>query len=105
MSRMEITGFKRFKGTVDGKAIDSGKVFVRVKIDDSRNSADQRAGGFCTEELRVDPSILKRIEHNPMPLICDVDTERVSNGKEAREVVIDIRPVDVSPAKPLKAAA
>ena len=104
MSRMEITGFKRFKGVVDGKEINSAKVFVRVKLDESRNNIDQKAGGFCTEELRVDPAILKRIEHNPMPLVCDVDTERVSNGKEAREVVIDIRPVETAPAKPLKAA-
>jgi hypothetical protein len=104
---MEITGFKRFKGTVDGSAIDSAKVFVRIKLDDSRNSADQRAGGFCTEELRVDPAILKRIEHNPMPLLCDVETERVSNGKAARDVVVDIRPVEavaVVPSTQRKAA-
>ncbi|MDP9123063.1 MAG: hypothetical protein M3N82_00410 [Pseudomonadota bacterium] len=104
MSRMEITGFKRFKGSVDGKAIDSAKVFVRVKLDGSRNSADQRAEGYATEELRVDPAILKRIEHNPMPMICEVETERVSNGREAKDVVVDIRPVESAPAKPLKAA-
>lgn len=104
MSRMEITGFKRFKGVLEGKEINTAKVFVRVKIDASRNNIDQFAGGFCTEELRLDPAILKRIEHNTFPLICDVDTERVSNGKEAREVVTDIRPVEAAPAKPLKAA-
>ena len=104
MSRMEITGYKRFKGTIDGKALDSAKVFVRVKIDDSRNSEDQRSAGYCTEELKVDPSILKRIEHNPMPMICEVETERVSNGREAKDVVVDLRPIEAAPVKSVKAA-
>jgi len=75
-----------------------------VKMDGSRNNADQRAEGYATEELKVDPSILKRIEHNPMPMICEVDLERVSNGRETKEVVIDLRPIETAPAKPLKAA-
>jgi hypothetical protein len=107
MFRAEIIGFKRFAGTVDGKAINSAKVFVRVKLDGSRNSADQRAEGYSSEELKVDPAILKRIEHNPLPLTCDIETERVSNGRESKEVVIDILPVSagvVASSKPLKAA-
>ncbi len=98
MSQMEIVGLKRFKGTVDGNAIDSAKIFVRIKLDGSRNTADQLAAGFCVEELRVDPAVVKRIEHNPLPLLCEVETERVSNGKVAREVVIDIRPIAATAA-------
>ena len=106
-SRMEITGLKRFAGVIDNKEIKSGAVFVRVKLDSSRNNLDSFKTGECTEELRVDPSIIKAIEHNSFPLMCEVETERVSNGRETREVVIGIRPVELAPsatAKSLKAA-
>ena len=106
-SRMEITGLKRFKGVIDGKEINSGAVFVRIKLDDTRNNLDSVKKGECTEELRVDPAIIKAVEHNTFPLLCEVETERVSNGRESREVVIAIRPIDLAPAataKPLKAA-
>ena len=106
MARFKVVGIKRFAGTLDGKTIDSGKLFVEVKLDDSRNSAQQFAKGFATEELRLPTGeLVKRIEHLPLPFYADVDTERVSNGRESKEVVLDVRPVEVVKAAPVKAAA
>lgn len=94
--KVKVIGMKRFSGSVDGKLINSGKIFCEVRLDNSRNSADQYANGFACEELRVSPEIIKRIEHNPVPFVADVDTERVSNGKEAREMVLDVRPLELA---------
>ena len=94
MARFKVVGIKRFTGTVDGKAIDSGKLFIEVKLDDSRNSKDQFSKGFFTEELRLSSSeLVKRLQEVPLPFMAEVDTERVGNGRESREVVLDVRPI------------
>lgn len=107
MSRFKVLGVKRFTGIVDGKQIDSGKLFVECKFDTSRNGKDQFASGFFTEELRLPSSeLIRRLEHLPTPFYADIDTQRVGNGKVSKEVVIDVRPVEqVKPiAQPIKAA-
>lgn len=101
MARFKIVGIKRFAGRVDGNNIDSGKLFVECKLDDTRNSSDQLAKGVFTEELRLPSSeLVKRIEHLPLPFIADIDTERVGNGKQSREVVLDVRPVEALRQQP-----
>jgi hypothetical protein len=101
--KVKVIGLKRWKGTVDGKAIDSGKLFVEVRLDDSRNTADALAKGYASEELKVAPEVVHRLEHLPLPFEAEVSTERVSNGRQSREHVTDVRPVEL--VKPFKAAA
>lgn len=115
MARFLIVGVKRFYGRVDGNNIDSGKLYVECKLDDSRNSSDQFSKGVFTEELRLPSSeLVKRIEHLPLPFYADIDTERVGNGKLSKEIVLDVRPVQQAPQSaraagssvmPVKAAA
>lgn len=101
MARFKVVGFKRFEGNLDGKNIDSGKLFCEVRLDDSRNGEKQFSKGVCTEELRLPSSeLVKRIQHLPVPFMADIDTERVGNGKEVREVVLDVRPIEVPKAAP-----
>lgn len=101
--KVKVVGAKRWKGTLDGKAVDSAKVFIEVKLDGSRNGdrdgTSAFAGGVCTEELKCPSDAIKRVEHIPFPYMAEVDTERVSNGRDVREVVIDIRPIELAPAK------
>lgn len=106
MARFKVVGFKRFQGSMDGKPIDSGKLYIEIKLDDSRNGPQQFAKGVFTEELRLPSSeLVKRIEHLPLPFLADIDTERVGNGRESREVVLDVRPVDVVKPQPVKSVA
>lgn len=96
MFRSKVVGMKRFEGNVDGKDLKSGKLYIEVRLDDSRNGEKQFSRGFFTEELtKVDIEIIKRIEHVTLPALFDIETERVGNGRESREVVIDARPVEL----------
>lgn len=105
MARFKVVGFKRFQGDMDGKSIDSGKLFIEIRLDDSRNGEKQFSKGVFTEELRLPSSeMVRRIEHIPLPAIFDIDTERVGNGRDSREIVLDLRPVDVVKPAPVKAA-
>lgn len=103
MFRAKVVGMKRFDGNVDGKEIKSGKLYIEVRLDDSRNGDKQSSRGYFTEELsKVDIDIIKRIEHVSLPAMMDIETERVGNGRESREVVIDVRPVElVKPVAPV----
>lgn len=94
MTRVLVTALKRWSGTLDGKAIDSAKAFIQVKLDSSRNDSNAFASGICTEEVKL-PSgeFVKRLEHIPLPFEAEMQTERVSNGKVARDMVTDIRPI------------
>jgi hypothetical protein len=100
---VEVVGLKAFKGVVQGDTIDSGKLFARVKFDTRFNEKGKNfAAGQFVEEWRL-PSAehVFRMQHIPLPFMCDLEVDRVSNGKETKEVVIDCRPVDtVKPMQP-----
>lgn len=101
--KVRVTGFKVFIGQVNGSKINSGKMYTECRLDESRNDGEnQISKGVFTEEWRVDPDIIKRLKHLPLPFDADFDIERVGNGKESRELVIDVRPLEV--VKPVKAA-
>jgi hypothetical protein len=101
--QVKVVGLKRWKGTMDGKSIDSAKLYVQVKLDGTRNGdsngVSQFAAGFATEEIRL-PSgdMLRGLEGTQVPFVVELDTERVTNGREAREVVVGVRLVEA--AKP-----
>lgn len=106
---VEVVGLKAFKGAVNGEAIDSGKLFARVKFDQRYNEKGKAfSSGQFVEEWRL-PSAehVFRMQHIPLPFMCDLDVDRVSNGKETKEVVVDCRPIEtVKPlAQPLQKAA
>lgn len=106
MQRVKIVAMKRWAGTLDGKTIDSAKLFVEVKMDGTRNSKESFATGVATEEIKLpNGEHIKRIEHIPVPFFADLETERVSNGKTARDVVTAVIPVESATGAKLKAAA
>jgi len=106
--RAEVVGFKRFKGTVDGKSIDSGKLFVLTRLNGSRNSADSHAAGTCTEEISLPNGefckvleIDQRISRGEIVTV-ELELERVSNGRESKEIVLGAKLIPAE--KALKAA-
>lgn len=105
---VEVIGMKAFKGNVQGDAIDSGKLFTRTKLNERNNRPGELfAKGEAIEEWKLpNAESVFRLQHLPMPFMCKLEVERVSNGKETKEIVIEARPVDlaVKPA-PLQKAA
>lgn len=102
---VEIVGMKAFKGTIDGKVIDSASLFGVVRLDSRFNKRDG-AGinwkvGFALEEWKLPNSdVAMRMMHlNPSiknPVSVKLEIERVSNGKESTEVIIDAVPLNKS---------
>ena len=99
MDKVRVTGCKWFKGNIDGKDLDSGTVFVEERLDDRRGTAKGRAAtAYKVSSSAVAQALAKR----DFPLMCDVEFERVSNGRESETIIADIRP---SVEEPVKKAA
>lgn len=84
-----IRGAKMFKDVLDGKQIDSGKLFVEVML-----KASDNAFGMCTEMMKCkDSEVVRSIRHLPFPFIAEMDVEMVSGSKGTEQVVMAVRPV------------
>ena len=67
-----------------------GEIYVMVPF----SERDQGAKGFMGGSHKVDPSVIKKIAHLPLPFNAELDTRDVMlYGKQALEVV-DIRPLE-----------
>ena len=102
---VEVIGMKAFKDTLDGKAIDSATLYTVVKLDDRYNKpgTNFKVGDALEEwklgnaELVFRIAHLKPSMHNPVAMRLEV--ERVSNGRETKEIVTDATPVETPPVR------
>ena len=89
--KVKVTGVKFFKGDIDGKGIDSGKVFIEESLD----FTTKRAKGYATQEYSLaDAAAAQRLMHNEFPLIAEVEFLRVTNGDISKNIVGSIRPLE-----------
>lgn len=96
-----IRGAKMFKGDLDGKGIDSGKLFIEVALKASDNSF-----GMCTEVLKCkDSSIVQGIKHLSFPFLAELDIDLVSGSKGVDQTVMAVRPLQRAAAPAARAAA
>lgn len=106
---IEVVGMKAFKGSVNGEPIDSGTLYGRVKLDQRYNKPGENfKGGHAVEEWKCpNAEAVFRMQHIPFPFMASLEVERVSNGKETKEMVTDVVPLDTVKADPavLKKAA
>ena len=106
---IEVVGMKAFKGIVNGEAIDSGTLYGRVKLVQRYNKPGENfKGGHAVEEWKVPGAeYVFRMQHIPFPFMASLEVERVSNGKETKEMVTDVVPLEPvkQEAAPLKKAA
>jgi hypothetical protein len=104
--RVKITGIKGFEGDVNGSKIDSGKIFAECKLDGRNNSERQFGFGVFTEEFKLPSAeMARRIKHIPLPFFAELHLERVGNGRESREIVVDVVPINNTPAQQAAPAA
>ena len=91
---IEVVGFKAFKDFVQGEAINSGVLYSRVKLDERYNKPGKNLkGGITTEEWKMpNADTVFAMQRIPLPFMAVLEIERVSNGKETKEVVLSARP-------------
>lgn len=91
---IEVVGFKAFKGFVQGEGINSGVLYSRVKLDERYNKPGENLkAGITTEEWKMpNADAVFAMQRIPLPFLAVLEVERVSNGKETKEVVISARP-------------
>jgi len=93
---VEVIGMKAFKGNIDGKEIDSGTLYTRVKLATKNNEDGKNfKGGECVEEWKMpNAASVFAMQHLPYPFVAKLEVERVSNGSESKEVVMSARPME-----------
>ena len=90
IERVKVTGVKFYKGSIDGKDIDSGKVYIEEMLDFTTGMAK----GYATMRYSLaDAAAAQGLMHNEFPLVCDVDFMRVTNGEVTKTVVTGLKPV------------
>ncbi|MBC3917111.1 hypothetical protein H8L32_06460 [Undibacterium sp. CY18W] len=98
-ARVTIRGAKIFKGNIDGKDMDSGKIFTDVDL------KGETSWGVCTQELKcTNSAVVDGIKHIPFPFLAEIDILMESNGKVSTQLVTGIKPMRQEAARE-KAAA
>lgn len=88
LAKVTIRGAKYFRGNVDGKDLDSGKIFVDVQL------KGETSFGVCTDEIKcTDSKIIESIKHNPFPFIAEITLDEMSNGRTTSKVCTSIKPL------------
>lgn len=94
-----IRGAKLFRGNIDGKDLDSGKLFVDVEL------KGETSWGTCTQELKCEGSqLIESIKHNPFPFIAELTMVEESNGKISTKKVVGVKPLQAVKNDTQKAA-
>lgn len=104
MEKVKLTGVKWFKGNIDGKDLDSGTVFVEERLNDLRGTAK----GYASQPYKLaNAAQAQALAKREMPLLCNVEFARVTNGKgDSETIIVDIMPADAEAApRPDKKAA
>lgn len=88
IAKATVRGAKLFRGNLDGKDIDSGKLFVEVEL------KGENSWGMCTDEMKCEGSqLIDSIKHNPFPFIAELTLIMESNGKISTQKVVGIKPL------------
>ena len=91
VEKVKVTGVKFFVGDIDGKGIDSGKVFIEESLDFTRGTAK----GYATQDYALaNAQVAKGLMHLEFPVVCEVDFQRVTNGDVSKNIVVGVKPLE-----------
>lgn len=95
-----VTGMKKFKGDIEGKAFDSTTVFVETRMDD--RNGNRR--GHCTMDFNAGISeVFDRLKDVALPAEFEIEWDTVTNGNNVQQIIVDMHPRKAE-AKPLSTA-
>lgn len=85
-----VDGVAFFDGNIDGKQLNSGTVFIKSELDNSKGNAK----GFRTVDYKADSGdVIKRVVHHEFPLRCRVTYEMRVTKSANQMVIVDIKPI------------
>ena len=101
---VDVIGATAFKGTIDGRKYDSGKLFFITRLDIRQNGQDGEnlnwKSGYTVDFYKLPNSRLamRVIDLKPTfqkPVTVKIVIERFSNGRESQDVIVDVEPLKV----------
>lgn len=103
--RVQVVGIERSKGTSSktNKPYDMGTLHVITKLAE-RSGENDLAKGFMGDSLRVSSDIVRKIEHLPFPVACDLAVEDVMRFGKRETNVLDCVPIALAEVPARKAA-
>jgi hypothetical protein len=100
IARVTIRGAKTWVGSMEGKNLDTAKIYVDVQL------KGETSWGVCTDEIKcTDSKVVEAIKHNSFPFIAEITLEELSNGKATTKVCTGIKPLAREPGKEMPKAA
>lgn len=90
-ARLTVYGMKASKGDYEGVEFDSTKLYTLMPMDEAKGNAK----GQAAAEFNIgDSGAFDSFKHLPFPFEADVEIEVVTTGKQVRQLVRSVRPVD-----------
>lgn len=97
MTKLTIIGLS---ASAPGSVSKAGKAFAIGQLHTTAALAPAYAEGgiekgMCGTSYSVDPEIVRRIAHLPVPFQAEVDIQRVMRFGKPEDLVVDVKPVNV----------
>lgn len=106
--KVTIVGVERAEGvsmkTGKAKPYAMANIHAILRLD-SRPRDGAMSKGSMGASYRVDPELVKRIEHNPFPMEAELVIEDVISMGKKESNVTDVIPIGVKPVQQLQKAA
>jgi len=94
-----VRGFQNMTYQIDGKEVQTKVIFIDVNL-----NADAGGKGNRTRDIKcVTVDVIKSVEHNPFPLLCELDIEELATKNKSELYVHSITPM--KPVHPQAQAA
>lgn len=84
-----VRGFQNMTYQIDGKEVQTKVVFIDVQL-----NADAGGKGQRTRDMKcITADVIRAVEHNPFPLLCELDIEELATKNKSELFVHAIRPI------------
>jgi CTX phage RstB protein len=99
--KIRVVGLERAEGvsmkTGKAKPYAIGQIHAVVSLEERNGDGSMTKGAMGTS-YQVDPELVKRIEHLPLPFEADLTVEDVMRFGKRESKVIDVRPLAIADA-------
>lgn len=95
--KMTIIGIEISEGVSkkSAQAYSIGTLHTMTELAPPFGQESNVAKGYSGDKYECSPELLRKVQHLPFPLVCDVEKKDVIRFGERMQVVVDLHPVDV----------